>query len=146
MALVTNITDTIAIPGEDTKVVIRKLSHTQLKEAAKARQSEGIGYLRELGAELLKALREADTDKLKKLQEVQEADINNYDRDTLLRYGVVSWTYEIPPISITRESMGNGLDQLDEPTAKFLAEQIFAFSRPETKAEIKNGLSASITS
>jgi len=146
MALVTNVTNTVQVPNEDTTVVIRKLSHTQLKEAAKAKQTEGIGYLKELGGELLKALREADSDKIKKLQEIQEADINNYDRDTLLRYGVVSWTYEIPPISVSKEGVGNGLDQLDEPTAKFLAEQIFEFSRPETKAEIKNGLSASITS
>lgn len=140
MALVTNITKDVDIPNETEKATIRMLSHTQLKEAAKARQSEGVGFMRELGGELLKALRDADTDKIKKIQDAQEANVDNYDRDTLLRLGVVSWTYAIPPISISAEKgVGNGLDQLDEPTAKFLAQEIFEFSRPETKAEAKNG-------
>jgi hypothetical protein len=135
MALVTNITKTVSIPGEEETAVIRKLSHTQLKQAAKARQSEGVGFMREMGGELLKALRDADTDKIKKIQDAQEADVTNYDRDTLLRFGVVSWSYPVKP---TAEVGLNGLDELDEPTAKFLAQQIFEFSRPDTKAEAKN--------
>lgn len=143
MALVTGITKTIDIPNEPETATIRKLSHTQLKTAAKARQSEGVGYMKELGGELLKAMRESvsaedATEKLKKIQAAQQADINSYDRDTLLRLGVISWTYPIPPIAITPNGVGNGLDELDEPTAKFLAEQIFEYSRPESKAEIKN--------
>lgn len=130
MAVVTNITHSVNIPNEDHSAVIRKLSHTQLKTAAKARQSEGVGFMREMGGELLKALRDADTDKIKKIQDAQEADVTNYDRDTLLKLGLVSWTYE--------PKLPEGTDQLDEPTAKFLAEQIFQFSRPETKEEAKN--------
>jgi len=136
VALVTNITKIVEIPGEDVTAVIRKLSHTQLKVAAKARQSEGVGFMREMGGELLKALRDADTEKIKKIQEDQAADVTNYDRDTLLRCGVVSWSYPVKPVV---EVGINGLDELDEPTAKFLAEQIFEFSRPETKVEAKNG-------
>ena len=135
MALVTNITKTLEVPGETETVVIRKLSHTQLKAAARARQSEGVGFMREMGGELLKALRESDTATVKRIQETQEADINNYDRDTLLKLGVVSWSYPLPPVV---EGGPNGLDQQDEPTAKWLAEQIFAYSRPETKVEAKN--------
>jgi hypothetical protein len=135
MALVTNITKSINIPSEDESVVIRKLSHVQLKEASKARQSEGVAFMREMGGELLKALREGDTEKVKKIQNAQEADITNYDRDVLLRYGVLSWSYEVRPIV---EVGINGLDQLDEPTAKFIAEEIFKFSRPETTEEAKN--------
>ena len=146
MALVTNITKPVDIPGEEDSAIIRKLSHKQLKEAARACQSEGVGFMREMGGELHKALREEDSGKLKRLQEVQEADINNYDRDTLLRLGVVSWTYSVPPISVTESGVGNGLDELDEPTAKFLAEQIFEFSRPRTKEEEKKSSSVSINS
>lgn len=135
MALVTNITKVITIPGEEITVVIRKLSHTQLKSAAKARQSEGVGFMRELGGELLKALREADTGTVKKLQDAQEADVSNYDRATLLRSGVVSWDYPVLPIA---EVGLNGIDELDEPTAKFISDQIFEFSRPATKVEAKN--------
>ena len=71
----------------------------------------------------------------RQIQEAQAADITNYDRDTLLRFGVVSWSYPVKPIV----DVGiNGLDELDEPTAKFLAEAIFEFSRPDTKEEAKN--------
>jgi hypothetical protein len=138
MALVTNITKTVSIPNETDTVVIRKLNHTQLKLAAKAKQSEGVGFMREMGGELLKALRDADTEKIKKIQEEQAADVENYDRDTLLRFGVVSWTYPIPPIGLEKSGVTNGLDELDEPTAKFLAKEIFEYSRPETVAEAKN--------
>lgn len=135
MALVTNITKTIPVPGEEESVIIRKLSHKQLKEAARVRQSEGVGFMKEMGGELLKALRDADGEKIKKIQDAQEADVTNYDRDTLLRWGVVSWTYPVKPLV---DVGTNGLDELDEPTAKYLAEQIFEFSRPETKTEAKN--------
>lgn len=139
MALVSNITQKIQIPNEEHTAVIRKLSHTQLRAAAKARQSEGVDFMKQMGGELMKALREADTDTVKKIQQAQEADITNYDRDTLLRFGVVSWSYDVPPVSLSPNGVGNGLDDLDEPTAKFLAEQIFEFSRPDTSVEAKNG-------
>lgn len=138
MALVTSITEKRQIPGEDHHAVIRKLSHKQLKNAAKIRQTEGVGFMREMGGELLKALRDADNDKVKKIQDAQAADVTNYDRDTLLQQGIVSWSYDA--------RLPEGTDELDEPTAKFLAEEIFNFSRPETKVEAKNDSSASITS
>lgn len=130
MALVSNITKTVDIPNEAESVVIRRLSHTLLKKASKARQSEGVGFMREMGGELLKALKDADTTQIKKIQEAQAADITNYDRDTLLKEGIISWTYDA--------KLPVGTDDLDEPTAKFLAETIFEYSRPETKVEVKN--------
>lgn len=144
MAQVTGITKTVEIPNEKETAVIRKLSHRQLKEAARARQSEGVGFMKEMGGELLRALRDTKDDaeetakKLKKIQEKQESDVTNYDRDVLLKYGVVSWSYPIPPQSISKEGVSNGLDELDEPTAKFLAQEIFEFSRPDTAVEAKN--------
>ncbi len=147
MALVSKITKNVDIPNEDHTATIRKLSHVQLKMARKARQSEGVGFMREMGGELLKALRETnpDTDelknKMKKIQDAQESDISNYDRDTLLLFGVVSWSYDVAPIGPGSQDgtvRAIGLDDLDEPTAKFLAEEIFNFSRPETKEEVKN--------
>lgn len=143
MALVTNITKTIKILNEDETCLIRKLSHIQLKQAAKARQSEGIGFMREMGGELLKALREGDNEKIKKLEEAQAANVTNYDRDSLLRFGILSWTYPVPPMAPTpfepnAKRGADGIDDLDEPTAKFLAEEIFNYSRPETPAEAKN--------
>lgn len=156
MALVTNITKILDIPGEQETATIRKLSHKQLKQASKARQSEGIGFMRELGAEMMTALRNADSQTVKNIQETQQADINNYDRDSLLRSGILAWSYTVPPIqerTVDGKIIGSdgtarvdskdspvadGVDELDEPTAKFLAEAIFEFSRPETKVEAKN--------
>lgn len=155
--LVTNITKVVQIPNEaNESATIRKLSHKQLRAAAKARQSEGVGFMRELGAELMQALRTADTQAVKNIQETQQADITNYDRDTLLRLGIVAWSYAVPPVyerdangAVLKvagklleppdEKLVDGIDQQDEPTAKFLAEQIFEFSRPETPVEAKNG-------
>lgn len=130
MGLVTKITKNITIPVEGVDVVIRKLSHVELRAAAKKRQSEGVGFMRELGGELLKALRDADSSRIQKIQDAQEAVLSNYDRDVLLKTGIVSWGYEA--------KLPNATDDLDEPTAKFLAEAIFEFSRPETKEEVKN--------
>lgn len=130
MALVYNIVKTIEIPNESVSVVIRKLSHMELKQAAKARQSEGVGFMRELGGELMKSLRDADVGAVKRIQETQQADINTYDRDLLLKTGIVSWTYDA--------KLPGATDFLDESTAKFLSEQIFDFSRPEDKTEAKN--------
>lgn len=130
MAIVSHITKTVEIPNEDVTAVIRKLNHTQLKLAAKMRQSDGVAFMREMGGELIKAMRDADGEKIKQLQDAQEADVKNYDRDTLLKTGVVSWTYD--------QKLPDGTDDLDEATAKFLADQIFQFSRPDTKAEAKN--------
>ncbi len=143
MGQVTGIVKDIHIPGEEETVVIRRLNHVQLKEAAKKRQSDGVSFMKEMGGELLKALRdtkdnaEETAKKLQAIQDKQEASITNYDRDTILRYGVVSWSYPIPPIVIGKDGVSNGLDELDEPTAKYLAEEIFEYSRPETKAEAK---------
>jgi hypothetical protein len=74
---------------------------------------------------------------VKKIHDTQDADITNYDRGVLLRFGVISWSYPVTPVS-GKENVEDGLDQLDEPTAKFLAQEVFDFSRPETKAEAKN--------
>lgn len=137
MALVFNRTKEIEVPNEGIKVIIQKLSHKQLGEAARVRQSEGVGFMRELGGELLKALRDSDAKQIDKLAETQEAAISNYDRNTLLRHGIASWGYEIPPMA-RKEGEPNGIDFLEEDTAKWLAEQIFQFARPDTKAEVKN--------
>jgi len=129
MGLVTNITKLVDIPGEDENAVIRKLSHTQLKTASKVRQSEGVGFMREMGGELLKALRDADTDKVKKIQEAQEANADNYDRDSLLKMGILSWSYGV--------ELPGGTDFLEEKTAKFLANAVFEYSRPDNEEETK---------
>jgi len=133
MGLVIGITRSVDLPhDEGESAVIRKLSHRKLADAATKQQSQGIGFMRELGAELMHALKNEDAQKLDRLQKTQEASLSNYHRDTLLEKGIVSWTLT-PGIGDTNRTEVIG--ELDEPTAAFLAEQIFAFSRPETERE-----------
>lgn len=133
MALVSNITKIITIPGENINVTIRKLNHKILKEAETVRRREGVGFMKEMGGELLKAIRESDRETVKKIQEATEEDITNYDRDILLKRGIVLWDY---PLELGK--LPDATDDLEESTAKFIAEQIFQFSRRETAAEAKN--------
>jgi hypothetical protein len=133
MALVSNITKVITVPGENISVTIRKLNHKILKEAEAIRRKEGVGFMREMGGELLKAIRESDKETVKKIQEATEDDITNYDRDVLLKRGIVLWDYPIEAGKLPEAT-----DDLDEPTAKFIAQAIFDFSRRETTAEAKN--------
>ena len=137
MGLVIGITRSIDLPDDEGEsAVIRKLSHRKLSDAATKQQSQGIGFMRELGAELMSALRNEDADKLDRIQKTQEASLSNYHRDTLLEKGVVSWTLT-PGIGDTNRT--EVLGELDEPTAAFLAQEIFEFSRPETEDEAGNG-------
>ena len=143
MGLVIGHTKSIDLPTDPGEsAVIRKLSHRKLADAAAAQQSQGIGFMREIGGELMQALRNADTDKIDKIQKSQEASVSNYHRDSLLEKGVVSWT--LSP-AITDANRVEVLGELDEPTAAFLALEIFTFSRPETPDEAgeeQSGLSS----
>ena len=119
----------INVPHEpETEVTIKALSWKKLKDAQRAQQTEGIEFMRAVGAELLKALREGDADKVKSIEQQQEANITSYDRSTLLTKGLVSWTYDI---EVSPES----IEELDEKTAAFLAQAIFDFSRGDTENE-----------
>jgi hypothetical protein len=129
--IVTNITKTVELPHEPGEsITIRKLSGSQLGAAAKRKMSDGIALMREIGAELVKALREGDTATVKRIEDAQAANVNNYDRDMLLADGVSAWSYPVP--------VAESLSLLDEDTAAFAAEQIFEFSRRRTAAEAKN--------
>ena len=143
MGLVIGVTKKIDLPHDaGESAVIRKLSHRKLAEAATKQQSQGIGFMREVGAELMQALRNEDSGKLDRLQKTQEASISNYHRDTILEKGIVSWTLT-PGIGDTNRT--DVIGELDEPTAAFLAQEIFDFSRPETEHEAgeeRGGLSS----
>tara|TARA_R110000824_G_scaffold14098_2_gene60450 strand:+ start:2414 stop:2848 length:435 start_codon:yes stop_codon:yes gene_type:complete len=137
MGLVIGVTKKIDLPYDaGESAVVRKLSHRKLAEAATKQQSQGIGFMREVGAELMQALRNEDSGKLDRMQKTQEASITNYDRDTILEKGIVSWTLT-PGIGDTNRV--DVIGELDEPTAAFLAQEIFEFSRPESEQEAGEG-------
>jgi len=136
MGLVIGITKSVDLPlDEGESAVVRKLSHRKLADAAAKQQRQGIGFMRELGAELMQALRNEDAGKLDRIQKTQEASLSNYDRDMILEKGIVSWT--LTP-ALEDSNRVDVIGELDEPTAAFLAEQIFEFSRPETEHEAGN--------
>ena len=136
MGLVLGHTKTIDLPAPDDgqSVVIRKLSHRKMQEAATTQQSRGIGFMKSLGAELMTALRDADADKLDQLERTQAATLSSYDRDTLLEKGIVSWSFD-PALDDSNRSEVIG--ELDEPTAQFIAEAVFDYSRPPNETESK---------
>ena len=121
MGLVIGQQKTVDLPLDSGEsAVIRKLSHRKLSDAAAAQQSQGIGFMREV-------------DRIKKSQ---EANIANYHRDSLLEKGIVSWTLDP---AITDSNRVEVLSELDEPTAAFLSQAIFDYSRPETQDEAGEG-------
>jgi len=137
MGLVIGQQKTVDLPLDSGEsAVIRKLSHRKLSDAAAAQQSQGIGFMREVGAELLMALRNEDSGKVDRIQKSQEANIANYHRDSLLEKGIVSWTLDP---AITDSNRVEVLSELDEPTAAFLSQAIFDYSRPETQDEAGEG-------
>tara|TARA_R110000824_G_scaffold167181_1_gene343943 strand:- start:4061 stop:4459 length:399 start_codon:yes stop_codon:yes gene_type:complete len=119
----------IEVPHEPgTEVTIKALSWKKLKDAQRAQQTEGIEFMRAVGAELLQALRAGDAEKVKSIEEAQEASITSYDRSTLLTKGLMSWTYDV-------ELSPESIEELDEKTAAFLAQSIFNFSRGDTETQ-----------
>lgn len=126
MGLVTNITKRVDLPGEISGfAVIRKLSWKQLEQAADKQRSRHSGQMREMGGEVLQAFLQARTgaeavEKVKAVQDAQEKSASNYDRETVLRYGIASWSLS--------DSPSESLDDLDPETAKFLHEAIVAYS------------------
>ena len=133
MGLAAHKTKDVELP--DGVVVIRKLSHKKLRDAAKDQQSEGIGLMREIGPELLKALRDSDAKTVDTIQKTAEASRTNYSTDALLRKGVVSWSGKGFDVPLTDDVRVELLDDLEPDTAEALADAIFEFSRPETKVE-----------
>lgn len=122
---------TRAIGFGDVTVTIRKLSAVRLEEALRARQkalgeiAKNLGKL-ELSQEALEQFKtkpESQTEDEKK-----EARNSLYDRMTVLRYGIESWT---AADSVTPEL----LDDLEEPVARRLFEQIMdlTFEDEETR-------------
>ena len=116
--LTSRMTQTLDIPGEPGQTVtIRKLSFGAIDEAkdvfenrmlTKAKAVGGI-EMPDLTAEQIAAAREASTP------------MSNLDRATVIKHGVIGWTYDAPCIDANKAD-------LDESTAEWLFDQIVAHS------------------
>lgn len=118
----------VPIPHEAGEwLKLRPLSWKQLDDARKARQREAVKssveMTREMGPELMAQIRSARTDAP---AETAPGDpLDAYDRATLLRLGIVGWSYEEP---VSAEA----IDDLDEETAEWAARELI---RPTTRTE-----------
>ena len=138
MAIVTNITRTIPVPHEPgCEFVIRTLTWKQLEEARRKESDKAREEAKAFGAEFVKALSSEDKDagdRAKQRLKEFRYDVGQFDRETLLRYGIATWRGE----GYEGVAVGENIDKLDEPTAVWAAEQIIAISRPKTEDEAKN--------
>lgn len=123
---------TVGLPHEPgTTVTIRRMLRSQKREAALKHSSQSIKNLMELGGpevmQKLQAARAAADDSSEKTPTaaaVEEAPKVQFDQDTVLRAGIVSWSYGEP---VSAES----IDALDDATATFLFSEIVGLSDPK---------------
>ena len=117
-------------------VTIRKLSGSQIRKARRAEMLESLDFVARLGG--LKAFQK-ELDSLGDQKEIDDAVkkereklAQGFDRDRILQYGVVAWTYAEP---ITEET----LMELTEEASDFLVHEILALTKPrEDAVERKN--------
>lgn len=128
--------------GEDS-YGIRKLSWKSLEKASDARTSAQTSQVRELGGDILKALRsDAMDEAAKKVEDAKntpegraKARYDAYDREQILVAGVETRNGE----KLSRQQI---LDDLDKPTAETLHREIVDLSdQPGEETEAAQGKS-----
>ena len=124
--LVDRIVKKIPIPHEpEAWLVIRKLNHRRLREAAEERARRGVESAKQAGAELIKVYQEqknADRDEAETpAVDTTAVPFEAYDRDVVLKAGIKDWSYtdQVSPATV---------DDLDEVTAAWAHREIVAFA------------------
>jgi len=120
-------------------MLLRKPAGRIVQEARKVVDAEGRRGVRDFGAEIVKAFmddrdEDAAVAKVRKLQKQSEYDTDNFDRETMLRSGIVGWSYtdlDGKPIKVTPE----GIAELDEQTAQWALERIVDMIRPSSEGD-----------
>lgn len=125
------VTKVLLVPRDpENTITIRKLAPKHLAEARKASQRESMSELKDMGPAFVKEVQ----------QLVQDGTAGNaaaadplllFDRPTLMRHGVINWTYEQPRAQ-------EAFEDLDEETADWLAREILTLAKPslfQTTAE-----------
>jgi hypothetical protein len=127
-------TSTIPLPfDEPNTVTIRRLSGRQLERAGEAslsttvRRTQAIGRFQALQAAVLEVARSGsatDAAMMAALEKVNGDPMQWYDRDTLIREGIVSWTYGEPVGPDT-------LSDLVPEAFELLSLEILKFAKPD---------------
>ena len=126
--LTSKITKRLDIPGEEGEwIKIRMLSGTMLELAEETRTKAVLSTIKAAGGE---AFREVTISREDREEIVRQVDpLNDYDVDTLLRFGIVEWSYP--------DKLSKAIDDLDADTRKWAAQEILAFTK-QTEADAKN--------
>ena len=113
--MLAGVTRKVEIPHEDGEwLELKTLSWRELEQARKARSNEVFANMRAMGSDILATLRDVKTDDV---QQAAADPVNEYDRATLLKSGIVGWSYES---AFSPEKV----DELDERTAAWAAAEI----------------------
>lgn len=129
--LTSQTTKRLDVPHEPGQwVEIRKLNWRALREASQVQQREASAYLQQLG-DLARPTVDAITPE--QIRAYHASPTAGFDPATLLRRGIVAWSYSEKP---TAEQ----IDDLDEPLADWLVLQIALLARPpRDEVAEKNG-------
>ena len=138
--LIGNTVVRLDIPHEAGEwVEVRKLSHVKLAEAAQELSQRQMQNVKAFGPDMLAAIQQVRQD-AKAETSAPKAPADLYDREAVLRKGVVRWSYSEP---VTPETLAD----LDEQTARWLFEQIVEHSKAApTKEQVGNATSPSTVS
>lgn len=133
--LVTDVQREIRLPHEmETAVTIRMLSWSALETASKARSKAAIDSAEDLNPELLAALVNVRTPDEEEDDSETEREVSarRYDRAAVLLAGIAAWSYSA---EVSKENIAD----LDEPSAKFLHEEIVEYSaRSDAQGEVSS--------
>jgi hypothetical protein len=115
-------------------VTIRKLSARSLERAAEVSQASAMKSVSDVGPGMMQAIREAGSE-LKKADDPKRAlaaRYGAYDRASVIRAGVESWTATDVPVE-------TGVDDLDEEATAFLHREIVDLSLPSVEVTAEAG-------
>lgn len=121
---------------KDTWFEIVQLSWKQLKKARRRAVLENAEVAKAFGAAFVKALGEDETGEaamrvMKKQEQAEKQDPASFDTETMLRHGLVGWSYKAKLDDESRE-------ELDDETAEWLKVEILNISKPPSERELKN--------
>jgi hypothetical protein len=129
-------------------VNLRKLSHKSLTKAAEIRQETNIKSMKNTGAELLKVFKaegnkvDQEAEKKPKVKKFEDFDDDErktafyatYDRPTILRMGIASWSCNNPSYPLPAPE--TGVDELTSDRADDIFMEIMNMSIPK-KVQVK---------
>ena len=136
--LVSKIVEKLEIPHEkDEWVEIRNLSWTAMEAAVDTKQERDIGQVKRMGGDVFEAIMKSSASRQESSEETEDekkprgATFESYDMETLLRKGIVAWSYGVK-VSLS------AIQDLDAKTAKWLAREIYERNKPDNEDESKN--------